>query len=37
MNHGRIIALQIIILGIGLLLDWFINYLRRAVFRYSKI
>ncbi|KIX21218.1 hypothetical protein SY27_10710 [Flavobacterium sp. 316] len=37
MNHGRIIALQIIILTIGLLLDWFINYLRRAIFRYSKI
>jgi ABC-type nitrate/sulfonate/bicarbonate transport system permease component len=37
MNHGRIIALQIIILLIGLSLDWFINFLRRAIFRYSKI
>ncbi len=37
MNHGRIIALQIIILLIGLLLDWGINFLRKALFRYSKI
>jgi ABC-type nitrate/sulfonate/bicarbonate transport system permease component len=37
MNHGRIIALQIIILVIGLLLDSGINYLRKAIFRYSKI
>lgn len=37
MNHGRIIALQIIILLIGLALDWSINYLRKALFRYSKI
>ena len=37
MNHGRIIALQIIILLIGLGLDWFINYVRKALFRYSKI
>ncbi|MGX7667814.1 ABC transporter permease [Flavobacterium pedocola] len=37
MNHGRIIALQIIILLIGLALDWLINFLRKAVFRYSKI
>ena len=37
MNHGRIIALQIIILIIGLGLDWFINFLRKAIFRYSKI
>ena len=37
MNHGRIIALQIIILLIGLGLDWFINFLRKALFRYSKI
>jgi hypothetical protein len=36
MNHGRIIALQIIILLIGLGLDWFINFLRKSVFRYSK-
>jgi len=37
MNHGRIIALQLIILFIGLGLDWFINFLRKAIFRYSKI
>ncbi|WP_445453358.1 ABC transporter permease [Flavobacterium sp. 25HG05S-40] len=37
MNHGRIIALQIIILLIGLFLDWSINFLRKAIFRYSKI
>jgi ABC-type nitrate/sulfonate/bicarbonate transport system permease component len=37
MNHGRIIALQIIILLIGLFLDWGINFLRKAIFRYSKI
>ncbi|NRS87850.1 NitT/TauT family transport system permease protein [Flavobacterium sp. 7E] len=37
MNHGRIIALQIIILLIGLGLDWFINFLRKSIFRYSKI
>jgi len=35
MNHGRIIALQIIILLIGLSLDWGINFLRKALFRYS--
>lgn len=37
MNHGRIVALQIIILLIGLALDWFINFLRKVLFRYSKI
>lgn len=37
MNHGRIIALQIIILLIGLALDWLINFLRKSIFRYSKI
>jgi ABC-type nitrate/sulfonate/bicarbonate transport system permease component len=37
MNHGRIIALQIIILLIGLGLDWFINFIRKAFFRYSTI
>jgi ABC-type nitrate/sulfonate/bicarbonate transport system permease component len=36
-NHPRIIALQIIILLIGLSLDAFINFLRKALFRYSKI
>ncbi|MDI9308772.1 MAG: hypothetical protein QM535_01055 [Limnohabitans sp.] len=37
MNHGRIIALQLIILLIGLFLDWAINFLRKALFRYSTI
>jgi ABC-type nitrate/sulfonate/bicarbonate transport system permease component len=37
MNHGRIIALQIIILLIGLTLDFAINFFRKALFRYSKI
>jgi ABC-type nitrate/sulfonate/bicarbonate transport system permease component len=36
-NHSRIIALQIIILLIGLGLDFGINYLRKALFRHSKI
>ena len=36
-NHSRIIALQIIILLIGLALDFSINFLRKAIFRYSKI
>ena len=36
-NFGRVIALQIVILLIGLSLDWFINFLRKAFFRYSKI
>ncbi len=36
-NAGRIIALQIIILLIGLGLDAGINFLRKAIFRYSKI
>ena len=36
-NHSRIIALQIIILLIGLGLDFSINFLRKAAFRYSKI
>ncbi|PXY39697.1 hypothetical protein DMB65_16865 [Flavobacterium cheongpyeongense] len=37
MNTGRIIALQIIILLIGLGLDAGINFLRKVLFRYSKI
>lgn len=37
MNTGRIIALQIIILLIGLGLDAGINFLRKTIFRYSKI
>ncbi len=36
-NHGRIIALQLVILLIGLLLDLGINFFRKVLFRYSKI
>lgn len=34
-NHGRIVALQIIILLIGLLLDWILHVTRKGLFRYS--
>ena len=34
-NHGRIVALQIIILFIGLALDWMLNATRKSLFRYS--
>ena len=34
-NHGRIVALQIIILIIGLLLDWALHKIRKGFFRYS--
>ncbi|MCC6726059.1 MAG: ABC transporter permease subunit [Saprospiraceae bacterium] len=37
MNHGRILALQIVILLVGLGIDLFLNYLRKLLFRYSKI
>lgn len=37
MNHGRIIALQIVILVVGLSIDSVLNYLRKTFFRYSKI
>ncbi|WP_158975190.1 ABC transporter permease [Cellulophaga sp. L1A9] len=37
MNHGRIIALQIVILALGLSIDFVLNYLRKSFFRYSKI
>lgn len=37
MNHGRIIALQIVILAVGLSIDFVLNYLRKSFFRYSKI
>ncbi len=37
MNHGRIIALQIVILLVGLSIDFILSYLRKAFFRYSKI
>jgi len=34
-NHGRIVALQIIILLIGLALDWVLQTTRKGLFRYS--
>ncbi|MEQ8245848.1 ABC transporter permease subunit [Fulvivirga sp.] len=37
MNHGRIIALQIVILIVGLSIDFILNYFRKVFFRYSKI
>ena len=37
MNHGRIIALQIIILLIGLSLDSLMKFTRKILFRYSKV
>lgn len=37
MNHGRIIALQIVILMVGLSIDFLLNYFRKVFFRYSKI
>lgn len=37
MNHGRIVALQIVILLVGLGIDVFLNFLRRMLFRYSRI
>lgn len=37
MNHGRIIALQIVILFVGLSIDFILDYLRKSFFRYSKI
>ncbi len=36
MNHGRIVALQLVILLVGLLLDWILNVSRKTIFRYSK-
>lgn len=36
-SHGKIIALYIIILLIGLVLDSLLTYLRTVIFRYSKI
>ncbi len=35
MNHGRIVALQLVILLVGLLLDWALNASRKSLFRYS--
>ncbi|GAA5030339.1 hypothetical protein GCM10011506_19440 [Marivirga lumbricoides] len=37
MNHGRIIALQIVILGLGLSIDFVLNFIRKTFFRYSKL
>jgi NitT/TauT family transport system permease protein len=36
MNHGRIVALQILILLIGLLIDVSLRAIRRGLFHYSK-
>ena len=36
MNHGRIVALQLVILLVGLLLDWILNVSRKAIFKYSS-
>lgn len=36
-NQGRVIALQIIILCIGIFLDFGLTFLRKRLFRYSKI
>lgn len=35
MNHGRIVALQIVILLVGLFLDRILHFLRKAFFKYS--
>lgn len=35
MNHGRIVALQLVILLVGLFLDWILNVTRKAFFKYS--
>ena len=35
MNHGRIVALQLVILMVGLLLDWILNVTRKSLFTYS--
>ena len=36
MNHGRILALQIVILLVGLGIDLTLNTVRKSLFRYSK-
>lgn len=36
-NHGRIIALQLVILCVGLFMDWSLTKIRKLLFRYSKI
>ncbi|OQP52564.1 hypothetical protein A4H97_24890 [Niastella yeongjuensis] len=35
MNHGRIVALQLVILLVGLLLDWLLRVTRKSLFKYS--
>jgi ABC-type nitrate/sulfonate/bicarbonate transport system permease component len=35
MNHGRIVALQIVILLLGLLIDWLLVVVRKSLFKYS--
>ena len=35
MNHGRIVALQLVILLVGLLLDWLLRATRKSLFKYS--
>jgi len=35
MNHGRIVALQLVILLVGLMLDAVLNVLRKSLFKYS--
>jgi NitT/TauT family transport system permease protein len=37
MNHGRIVALQIVILAVGLLIDLVLDNSRKILFRYSKL
>ena len=37
MNHGRIIALQLVILLVGLSIDFILTWLRKTFFRYSKL
>ena len=37
MSHGRIIALQLVILFVGLSMDFILTNLRKLLFRYSKI
>jgi NitT/TauT family transport system permease protein len=36
MNHGRILALQIVILFVGLAIDLVLNATRKSLFRYSR-
>lgn len=36
-NHGRILALQLVILFLGMFMDWTLTKVRKMLFRYSKI